>query len=510
MRKQSVLISIIAAGIGFLCVGSVKAVPLGPVGDFTATAGYQEVDLAWTNPVAGFAGVKIQRATTGFPTNAADGTEVYNGTGTSTTDTVLSNGTLYYYTAFAYDVSTNYATGISNAAMPMASSVAGTISYVGAQTGFIGVAIFANPPTYDEEPVTEIVLGSVGAYIITNLVPGNYYVAAIIAVSGNPDSVRITDPWGVYVAVGNPQIVAVGAAQAVAGINFTLVDGSATNRNPFGKVVRNDFDGDGVSDIGCYDAEGNEGYPAGTWLIKQSTAGLTTNEFGYDGTVQITGDFDGDGVMDYGCYDPEGLYGQPPGSWYIMQSTAGFETKTFGYIDTIPIVGDFDGDGTDDYGCYDPEGLYGQPAGSWYFMQSTAGFTTDQLGHAGTVPLGMLAQGDTGPDYLDIIYPPFDDGTLWKPVNHSGGELIVLLSSSYFDEYQNGEFDRFVISDDPAGEDVVTQGEGTIVPDYHGRPAIRFSQQGSYYGPDPVYMVLMLTDGTRQPWYIPDPSERAE
>ena len=98
-------------------------------------------------------------------------------------------------------------------------------------------------------------------------------------------------------------------------------------------------------------------------------------------------DFDGDGRSDYGCYDAAGNYGQPPCSWYFMVSTYGFFTKNFGYAGTVPVVGDFDGDDICDYGCYDAVGRYGQLSGSWYFMTSADGFFTKTFGYAGTVPV---------------------------------------------------------------------------------------------------------------------------
>jgi hypothetical protein len=153
--------------------------------------------------------------------------------------------------------------------------------------------------------------------------------------------------------------------------------------------ARADLDGDGLSDIGCYDAGGNYVASPGSWYFMTSSSGFVTETFGYAGTVPVVGDFDGDGLDDYGCYDDTGNFGQPPGSWYFMTSSNGFRTETFGYDGTVPVVGDFDGDGLDDYGCYDDTGNFGQPPGSWYLMMSSDGFDDSRVfGYAGTVPLG--------------------------------------------------------------------------------------------------------------------------
>ena len=148
-----------------------------------------------------------------------------------------------------------------------------------------------------------------------------------------------------------------------------------------------DFDGDGISDIGCYFP------PPGHWYRLLSTAGFKTTQFGFAGTLPIVGDWDGDGQSDYGCYHP------PQGNWYRMLSAEGFKTTQFGFDGTLPIVGDWDGDGKDDYGCYFP------PLGNWYRMLSTEGFKTTQFGFGGTTPIVGDWDGDGKDDY-GCYYPP--------------------------------------------------------------------------------------------------------
>ena len=66
--------------------------------------------------------------------------------------------------------------------------------------------------------------------------------------------------------------------------------------------MNGDFDGDGRSDYGVFDAA------RGCWNLRLSTGGDLTDQFGSAGSVPVTGDFDGDGRSDYGVLT------RPPGS----------------------------------------------------------------------------------------------------------------------------------------------------------------------------------------------------
>ncbi len=206
--------------------------------------------------------------------------------------------------------------------------------------------------------------------------------------------------YGCYDAAGIPGVV--GQGQWYFMKSSEGFDGSTRFGYPGTLPVVGDFDGDGRHDYGCYDPSGIPGVVTpGSWYFMMSTAGFAVNTFGYAGTVPVVGDFDGDGADDYGCYDASGIPGlASPGSWYFMMSTGGFVTDTFGYQGTVPVVGDFDGDGFDDYGCYDDAGIPGvAAAGSWYFRQSTAGFVVDTFGYGGTAPIVGDFDGDDFDDY---------------------------------------------------------------------------------------------------------------
>jgi predicted outer membrane repeat protein len=207
----------------------------------------------------------------------------------------------------------------------------------------------------------------------------------------------------------------------------------------------NDFDGDGKSDIGCYFPSG------GNWYMMQSLRLFTNFQFGFAGTLPISGDWDGDGLGDFGCYHP------PAGNWYRMLSAQGFKTTQFGFDGTLPIVGDWDGDGQDDYGCYHP------PSGNWYRMMSTEGFKTTQFGFAGTLPIVGDWDGDGKDDY-GCYHPP-------------SGNWYRMLSRDGFKTTQFG-FD----------------GTQPIVGDWDGDGK---DDYGCYHAPSGNWYRMMSTDGFR-------------
>jgi hypothetical protein len=86
--------------------------------NFTATPGNTQVSLSWANPSdSDFAGMRIVRKVGGAPASTTDGTVVYSSTGTSYTDTSLTNGTTYYYAAYSYDEVPNYSSGVQVSAI---------------------------------------------------------------------------------------------------------------------------------------------------------------------------------------------------------------------------------------------------------------------------------------------------------------------------------------------------------------------------------------------------------
>lgn len=102
---------------------SVSTVPFNPppgnISISTFNWASSSVSMTWSNPSdSDFAGVKIIKKTGSAPTGPYDGGYVYQGTGTSYTDTSVTNGTTYYYGFYAYDTAGGFSSGVSYGASP--------------------------------------------------------------------------------------------------------------------------------------------------------------------------------------------------------------------------------------------------------------------------------------------------------------------------------------------------------------------------------------------------------
>lgn len=87
---------------------TVDTVAPGTITNLTKVENNQSVTLSWTNPTdSDFSKVKIMYKTGDYPIDINDGTIGYEGSGTSTTITGLTNDTTYYFRTFTYDTNGN-------------------------------------------------------------------------------------------------------------------------------------------------------------------------------------------------------------------------------------------------------------------------------------------------------------------------------------------------------------------------------------------------------------------
>ena len=98
-------------------------------------------------------------------------------------------------------------------------TISGTISYSGTKTGKINIGLFTSSD-FSVEPVKGTQINSPGAYTISDVAPGTYYVAAYMDVNNNNTYDPTIDPAGVY--ANNP--ITVNAGETKTGIDITLKD----------------------------------------------------------------------------------------------------------------------------------------------------------------------------------------------------------------------------------------------------------------------------------------------
>ncbi|HEX6595796.1 MAG TPA: VCBS repeat-containing protein, partial [Acidimicrobiales bacterium] len=155
-----------------------------------------------------------------------------------------------------------------------------------------------------------------------------------------------------------------------------LAAGSAATQPP--RAQRNDFDGDGKTDVAVY-------RPAGAqWLIKDGSPGF--HQWGTDGDLAVPADYTGDGKVDVATFRPS------VGQWFVKDVPSGF--VIWGQNGDIPVPADYDGDGKADIAVFRPT------TGGWFVQ----GVGLTLWGAEGDVPVPGDYDGDGDADRA--VYRP--------------------------------------------------------------------------------------------------------
>lgn len=171
--------------------------------------------------------------------------------------------------------------------------------------------------------------------------------------------------------------------------------------------VQGDYDGDGIADVAMFTPS------TGIWQIRRSGTGETTNtQFGAAGDLPVVGDFDGDGLNDMAVYRPS------VGNWYVLRSSDGdFSASHWGAPGDRPVAGDFDGDGSNDLAVFRPS------EGNWYIYRSSdSGVTALHWGMTGDQPVAGDFDGDGTNDVA--VYRPSEGN--WYIYRSSDNALSAL------------------------------------------------------------------------------------
>jgi hypothetical protein len=121
-----------------------------PISFTATTTSSSQIDLTWVKGnKADY--TRIQRKTNNYPANISDGNNIYNGTGTSYSDTGLSAGVTYYYRAWSFNITdkvwstSSASTYNSTHAPPYVNSTIPRHGIIGVPISAVVIVIFSEP-----------------------------------------------------------------------------------------------------------------------------------------------------------------------------------------------------------------------------------------------------------------------------------------------------------------------------------------------------------------------------
>ncbi len=223
-------------------------------------------------------------------------------------------------------------------------------------------------------------LSTPGSYAISGIPDGTYYVISVM-ITDTLGTIKLTDPWSAYGALGSLTPVSIAAGNNVSGIDMTLVDGTVSKPNPFYKkpvvpdrtIQLSELTGGGKDPCIAYDGSSiflfKHDQNAGTayvYKIDPATGAVITTY-----TLNLTSSANGIcwlGKMTYhkGAFWSAGGYGDPSGTGKgivgvfkidIGTSTSSNQLPAAAGIDTTNEFGGLASDGVNLYLGIDVQNL---------------------------------------------------------------------------------------------------------------------------------------------------------
>jgi hypothetical protein len=353
---------------GGMIAGAVRDAATGlgvPVAVQIYTASGVLAKTAETNTVGGYTVGGLPPGTYYARTSAASDVfyqdELYSGVSCRSGCSVTSG-------TFIEVLSGHVSNGVDFALSSGAGGISGTITdaKTGAPVPGVSVQIYSSAGGFTKNVLTNIA----GAYATAGLAPGSYFARTRQETTppfhANQLYKAARCGGNCAVTIGTPIVVAVAAMTS--GIDFALG----------GNVAKDDFDGDGKTDVGIWRPS------TGAWdAINSSNDSVTTRQWGAGiapfNDVPVPGDYDGDGKTDVAVWRPS------TGTWYVVnRSDNSVTARQWGAgiapFNDVPVPGDYDGDGKTDFAVFRPS------TGIWYVINSSDHSVTTLRFGAGFAP----------------------------------------------------------------------------------------------------------------------------
>ncbi len=108
-------------GVGSPIGSTAVAGPIAPPTVTSAAGNEGQITIDWNNPnTTSFVRTLIVRKEGEYPSSPSDGVVIYDGRGTTFTDTNVQNGVTYYYAIYSYDRAKNYSNAVRVSLAPTA------------------------------------------------------------------------------------------------------------------------------------------------------------------------------------------------------------------------------------------------------------------------------------------------------------------------------------------------------------------------------------------------------